>query len=42
MKRKLTDSSIEMEKMRDEMMSLVRQCDQKDEKLRILERRLTE
>lgn len=42
LKRKLSESNIEMERMRNEMMALVRSVDQKDDKIRNLERKLNE
>lgn len=42
LRRKLTDANIEMERMRDEMMGLVRQLDNKDDRMRQLERRINE
>lgn len=42
MRRKLTEANIEIERMRDEMMGLVRQIDTKDDRMRQLERRINE
>lgn len=42
MRRKLTEANIEIERMRDEMMGLVRQIDSKDDRMRQLERRINE
>jgi hypothetical protein len=42
MKRQLKESSIEFERLRNEMSAMVRQLDMKDERLRQYERRLNE